>query len=306
MKFKFNYQAIYTLNSCIKSTLKISLLSIIFATNLHGSFDQISKVYQLGKAASLFHISLIYHYIKYGDAFNFNLIVNSNGDNKVTIERDENNNIIEINDGKKIPLILGSIPRTKANIENLKKTFGLTAEDQIDIYSLNRDYERNWAGLTNLVSEDSSLNLFKYPTTDFTVPSLIDIIRAVRDIENRDQRDHNTQKISYVHCKAGATRSAVIVNAYLLYICFLANIDTNPNEILSYLISRRQQVGMSNKHIIALSGFQNKLKSTGSLNALLELYKDEITKRDAEVYIIENITPKSKTGWFNWFINPIS
>ncbi len=275
----------------IKNKKLYFLLYIIFVPYSYSfsyNFYTLKDYYNLGKSAALFHVSIFCNYFWYGSAFSFNQIagdrVSGIPKNKFVIVYDKKTGaLIKINDGKKTPLILGGIPRKQKHIESLNDLKTQERKD-LGIFSLNRAFERNWAGLTKLC-HGKSIKLFKYPTTDYSAPSLVDLLRAVRDLDNRDSSDIG---LAYVQCKAGRGRSAVATGAYLLHICYAVECKTKQEfkvtskDIEAYLISRRPQVRFNSAHKAALANFHEELKKAGNFENLLIKYKPEIEKRDAE------------------------
>ncbi len=264
----------------MKIFLKSFLLSLVIITTSNGMLKSLDNAYRLTKSVTLFFPSLAWNSFKYGSAFNFNIIINNENNNKIDIKLDQQGNIISIHDGKITPLVLGSIPRNQANIEQLQKKFNLKPTDNIGIYTLNRDFELNWAGLSKLINKNKTLKLFKYPTTDYSATSFIDLLRVVRDLDNRDLQN---ESIAYVHCKAGCARSPAAIAAYLLNVFNKANIDVTVKQIENYLKSLRPQVDMNNEQIKALNNFKNKLKEAGNLQNLINLNKIELEERDKEI-----------------------
>lgn len=233
--------------------------------------------YNLLKSASFFHVSLWYNGLVYGDSFSFHQIA---GDNTPSIERGPNGAILAFNDGKKTPLVLGSIPRNAGHIERIKTKFNLSADAIIDVHTLNRDFERRWSGLTDLLQKNKYLRLFKYPTTDFSAPSFIDLVRIVQDIRERDTRDSN---VTYVHCKAGRGRSAVALATYMLSDLNDKQIEATGQQIEDYLRLHRSQVKFNAAHKAAFDDFEQKLKAAGSFKALYAIHKIDAQKRAAHV-----------------------
>lgn len=242
-------------------------------------------MFNTAKSATLFHVSILYNKIKYGNAFTFNQITQSlqpdSDDSVVRILKDNSDKLTQISDGKKIPIILGSIAKYQEDISLLKKQFNLRDEDGILILTLNRQFECDWAGLSALVKNDKTIKQFWYPTTDYSAPLLVDMLRAIRDLAHRDQYA-DKYKLAYVHCKAGRGRSAAIVIGYLLYLCSKVNCQISIQELEQYLKSFRPQVSLNNHHINTLKTLQSLLNNY-SFEQLCEKYKMEIEKRDAEI-----------------------
>lgn len=252
----------------------------IWSTVATSLFDT-NETYKVIKSAASFHVSILYNHLKYGNSFTFNQIA---GDEIVAkgagIERDAQGNIIKFNDGKKIPLILGSIPRHEEHIKQLRDALKLSENAPVALFTLNRHFERDWSGLTSLMQRDASIRMYEYPTTDYSAPSMVDLVRAVRDLDNRDCQN---EQVAYVHCKAGRGRSAAVIVAYLLQVAHdKINEDISIESIEAYLKSARPQVSLNPDHRAALQAFKFDLTLTGSLAALIEKYKAEIQVRDAQ------------------------
>ena len=195
----------------------------------------------------------------------------------IYIAQDSLGTISELHDGKQTPLVLGSIPRKMNHIDELKNSFGLPESGTIGIYTLNRRFERDWAGETQIIKTRKDIKLFKYPTTDFTAPSMVDLLRAVRDLDNRDSYNHG---LAYVHCRAGRGRSAVTVAAYLAFILHKAQIVATAEQIEAYLKKCRTHVGLNGSQMAVLKRFQTELAQAGSFENLYAHYRAEIEKRD--------------------------
>lgn len=274
----------------MKKTILILLLTSlpVCAKDLPKSpswYQELKEGYNVAKSALTFHASFVYNKIVFGSSFSFDPITSdccSKAPCRSRVPRvvkDENGTIVCIDDAKKVPLALGSIPRSQKNIDAIKRAFNLSKQDRLGIYTLNRDFERNWAGLTQLEKEQP-LTLHKYPTTDYTAPQFVDLLRAVRDLDNRDTTD---EKVAYVHCKAGRGRSATAVEAYLLYICHKAGVVTTPAQVEAYIKSRRPCISMNADQKALLAEFDGALKKAGNFQALCADYKEAIQKRDEQI-----------------------
>jgi protein-tyrosine phosphatase len=246
---------------------------------------KINELCEIGKSAVLYPIAFLVNQYR-RRVFNFNVIArdtcsgNIIAKNGICIERSSDGRIIALHDGKRTPLVFGSIPHQENHIENLKKlSFKLTGTNGIEIFSLNLKSERDQEGLSTLVNSNN-LTLFKYPTIDRTPISFIDLIRAVRDLEQRDTRN---QGLAYVHCLMGAGRAPLTIAAYLAHIVIQVGIDINPDFILLYLKSRRPQVGLLNEQRMALHQFYFALKNAGNFNNFYALHKDAVERRDREI-----------------------
>lgn len=277
------------MKSPILLSLALSLTIATFAQEQETNSTQPSNwgeaLYQgycLAKSAAFFHVSGWYNAIKYGSVFNYQEItgtpLQSAYQDDICVARDNAGNITHMHDGKKTPLVLGSIPRSREHIECLKKDF--SGNGNVGIYALNRDFERNWAGETELANNNDDVYLFTYPTTDYNAPSFIDLLRAVRDLDNRDSYGHS---VAYVHCKAGRGRSAVTIAAYLSHVLQKTDSSATPSQIESYLQKCRPQVKLNSEHNQALTEFQTALEQAGSLENLCDLHADAMAERDTQL-----------------------
>jgi protein-tyrosine phosphatase len=220
--------------------------------NSNSSF--LEETYSLIKSAAFFHASIAYNQWKYGAAFNFTPIIQTSS--LFRVERDEAGRITSIEDGKKIPVALGSIPRRSEHFARLQIFYNVSPEHGLGIFSLNRDFERSWAGFSNLVKDNEKIKLFTYPTTDFTIPSLETIQEVVKKLENRDNL---TISLAYVHCKAGRSRSALCIAAYLLSVCYKAHETVTIDEVVDYVARLRPLIDLNEKHKEALRVFCSSL-----------------------------------------------
>ena len=204
-------------------------------------------------------------------SFTFNQVA---GDGKNTvIECDSSGNILKISDGKKTPLVLGSIPYKKSHIELLKRTFSKKSDnaEHIGLVTLTESWESDAAGLSGIVKENKKIAQRRYPTKDGTPPSFTDILQAVHDLENRDTRN---EIICLVHCRYGRGRSALVVAAYIAYVLHKNGVEIKPHKIEAYLVSRRSKVRLHTNQKKALAFFCSELKKAGSFENLYYRYKN--------------------------------
>lgn len=231
--------------------------------------------YNLLKSMATFHYGI---YVKYKNEFNFDEIIAPS--HKASVKLDTDNNITEITDGKNSAIVLGGIPRTEQHLKKLKEQFN--KENNIAFFSLNRQFERDWSGYTALFKyNNDNKQLFLYPTTDHEVPSFVDLLRAVRDLDKRDEQDI---ALAYIHCKAGRGRSALVVAAYLSYVMYRADFQVTPDQIERYLKLKRPAVNLNQEQRNAVVQFHHQLIKAGSLEQLLEQHQEEIQKRDLAIY----------------------
>jgi protein-tyrosine phosphatase len=237
-----------------------------------------------------FHFTRFYTKIKEGADFTFHAIahdfIDSNPAHDICVVYDAAGAISAIDDGKSTPLILSSIPYKQSHIDQLKQKFNPALKDKsISILTLNELWECKAAGLDKLV-KNNQISQCMYPTPDLTAPTLIDLIRAVRDLENRDNYQ---QQLTLVHCKAGRGRSATVVAAYLIHVLHKIGQKTTVAEIEAYLVTHRPQVRLGKDQKKAVLNFYNQLKASGSFDKLYQKYKIAIKNRDQEIAMIQEL-----------------
>lgn len=234
-----------------------------------------------------FYISSRFNKMRYGADFTFNQIAGdpvnhdaSLSNEGIFVNYDESGALRAINDGKKTPLVLTSIPKKEDHIAQLHKSFGGKGNESIEIATFNEPWECDVSGLTDLVNNNKAITQHRYPTPDFSAPSLIDLIRMVRDIENRDAQKCN---VAAIHCKAGRGRSATGSGAYLIHVLHKAHKDATPEQVEAYLVAHRPQVNLTGDQKKALGNFMQALKTAGSFEKLCQQHQDEILLRDQEM-----------------------
>lgn len=211
------------------------------------------------------------------------------------------NTILLIADGLHAPLYLGKIPESADYFINLRVAAGFSDNNAlIALHTLNRWFEQRLVNLQHSIEKDEHVIQYNYSTTDFSAPSLIDLIRGVYNLKERDHRD---EKIALVHCKAGRGRSAALVIAYLLYVYSIAekvNLKNKPytqeelahmfhsDQVLidaleAYVKHQRPVIGLHGIQKNALIQFCHELKKYGNFENLYEHYADTIHTRDVEL-----------------------
>lgn len=266
----------------------IILVALVGYCQVSYSMMEQTNEFNENETSTLSHLPLIlpnkhfnFNRIAFDDCFTNTVMNNTISNNGVSIEL-SNGKIVSFNDGKKTPLFLGNIPQQQSHIHILVATALLIANtNQVEIFSLNIKAERDALGLSKLLVNNQNLALFKYPTVDLAAPSLIDLIRAIRDLENRDSRQKG---LVLVHCKAGAGRSPLVIAAYLIHIAHKARINVEPDQILDYLLSRRAQVNLNVQQKDAIRAFQGALLAAGSFENLISNNKNLVERRDKEVF----------------------
>lgn len=276
----------------------LSVLIIAYASSLE-SFS-LRESYAWFKSLFGFHISLYYNrYWLKQDVCSFQCILapyKAVPTRRVVIG--PQNNILLIADGLHAPLYLGKIPESIDYFINLRMAAGFRDNHgQIALHTLNRAFEQRFVHLQEMIEEDGEVTQYNYSTTDFTAPSLIDLIRGVYNLKARDRRG---EKIALVHCKAGRGRSAALVIAYLLYVYSTAekvnlkNVPYTPKELVhmfpsdetliealeAYVKQQRSVIGLHAIQRDALIQFYRELKKYGTFENLYEHYSDEIHDRD--------------------------
>lgn len=206
-------------------------------------------------------------------SFNFNHIVDvarpddllTNG---VLIERNASGQITRIVDGKS-PIALGSFPSKQEDIEKLRKEFNLTADDVIHIHSLLYHHENSWFGLHDLVKKNpNSLRISYYPTVDYGPPSLAALASLVNALEHRPDSD----KLTYVHCKAGKGRSAVSIASYLAHLCAKSGNPAVQNQVYTFLREKRDKVNFKEHHWNGFNQFCSERNTVNNIEQLCTKY----------------------------------
>lgn len=252
--------------------------------------SHVSLFNKLMKTRIGFHAWLHGSKLKHGTSFTFHHIA---GDQEqkgfvttkrhgICVQYAASGKIITIHDGKATALVLGSIPTKKSHIARLKSSVlpNKNHNNPVGIFSLNECWECDTSGLSALIKNDIQIDHYHYPTPDYQAPSFIDILRAVKDLENRDNLD---QQVALVHCKAGRGRSATIAGAYVMHIIHQAQLTTTPDEIEAYLRSHRPQVHLGKTQKEALSHFWTQLQDAGEFKNLCTKHAQAIEERKKEV-----------------------
>lgn len=252
------------------------MVSIVFA-----ALTFINTSYGVPLPGALLRTRFVFHISRYikkrtdGPLFNFHHITGnisqSNGamytSNSVVIKYNADNSIAQIEDGKKTPLFLGSIPTKKKHIDTLKKA--LTVDKgtpfRVALHTLNESWECKTSGLDTLVKGNKEIIQYTYSTPDFTPPALINIIHAVYNLEHRDDQNINA---AFVHCKAGRGRSATIVASYIASVMHKAGVEPSVDKIVAYLVSIRPQVSLKEKQKNVIGRFIQLLKQAKNIENL--------------------------------------
>ncbi|XP_025091047.1 phosphatidylglycerophosphatase and protein-tyrosine phosphatase 1-like isoform X2 [Pomacea canaliculata] len=131
----------------------------------------------------------------------------------------------------------------------------LVAQEGIKgVVSLTQEHEmRDW-----IPSEEEwkemGVEQLKIPTIDFTgTPTQENIHKAVKFIIGH----RNLNNSVYVHCKAGRTRSAVVVACYLIHVN-----RWTPEEAVEYIKTKRPHIWLRDLQFKSLAIFNDNLKST--------------------------------------------
>lgn len=266
------------------------------------------------KSFAFFHISLAYNWATQ-DVCSFNSMVDSDSSltrPKIIIGIQNGKAFIEkVIDSRIAPIYLGNIPQSQGHCARLRTSAKLAPTDTISFHTMNRQFEQFFVGLGTTIAEDAAITQYNYSTTDFTSPSLVDLIRGV---DNLARRDEQREKLAYVHCKAGKGRSATLVVAYLIYLFSIADIvradgsnytdgldqETIIEMLIAYAKKMRSVVSINPKQRVMLSRFYTELKAARSFEQLYKSYEQAIQLRNAEFK-----DPKSTRGYHR-NIDPIA
>jgi hypothetical protein len=202
--------------------------------------------------------------------------------------------ITGIYDGKQAPLYQSNIPRSPDHFKHLREHANLPADAQIGLHTLNHSFEQKYVWLKTSIQNDGYVTQYKYPTTDFTAPSLIDLIRAAFNIYNRDTANEGAV---LVHCKAGKGRSGTVTITY--YICIYQMgtkqyADGKPftktltnTEIIEKLIrygqKKREYIKINDNQKPALTTFFADLQKAGHIQTIYIQNQPAIIERETQL-----------------------
>lgn len=202
--------------------------------------------------------------------------------------------IMGIYDAKKAPVYLGSIPRSAEHFKKIRQHAQLPEDALIGLHTLNRNFEQKYVWLKTSIQEDGHVNQYKYPTTDFTAPSQLDLIRATFNIHNRDAVNEGAV---LVHCKAGKGRSGTVTIAYYICVYTMAMkqyADGTPytktcdnTEIIEKLIrygrNKRPCIKINDNQKPALITFFGNLQKAGHIQTLYIQNQPAIIERETQI-----------------------
>jgi protein-tyrosine phosphatase len=244
--------------------------------------DNLRYGYNLAKSITTFHVSKAYNWARFGKAHSVDVVMprGQNTENLALpmVTRDNDGNILAINDGNNIPMLLGGIPYLQEHFEELKSQSGSSS---VTIYSFNLDFERRWSNWYWLINQTANLSIVLFPTVDFSAPSLTDLVRLIKGL-------HERKEPILVQCKRGRGRSATGITAYLMTTSFMAGYQPSVDEIERYLQGIRPQVALNYYHKEVLEELRKELLRRADqpntiISSLAEAFKDQIAKREAEI-----------------------
>ena len=183
------------------------------------------------------------------------------------------------NDGLKTPLVLGSMPRNKESIAELKEHFGLESYAPIAVHALNVPHECGWGGISTVKENDPNMALFHYPTVDDCAPSLEDVLRLISQLIHRDTGRY---ALHYVHCTAGRGRSATMITAYIMYCLRQKGIEVTPEQVEAYLKTFRPQVDLKPLQKKFLRAFQDRISPEWGFENMKKEYAQAVQDRSAK------------------------
>jgi len=138
-------------------------------------------------------------------------------------------------------VILGAIPFSFL-------TEKLVSEEKVGaVISLNMPYERQYITTTTEQWHDLGVEHFKIDIPDFvSTPSLEHMWQGINLIKSKEQAGLKT----YVHCKAGRSRSATLVAAYII-----DRYDKSVEESMQFVREQRPHVKFTELQIRTLAEF---------------------------------------------------
>ena len=223
-----------------------------------------------------FHTSRLWNRVVHGTDFTFHAISGA-GVAPLTLAWTDSAGLVqhtELSDTRRTPLVLSGIPSCAKHLEDVLAALPpRTAHARaggaplVVLHTLNEPWECVEAGLDLLLvpSQALAVQSHLYPTPDGCAPAYADLLRAVR---NLDSRDEDGACACVVHCKAGRGRSAVVVAAYLGHLAYGAGARPSARELETALVSRRPQVELSRAQRGVLQRFLDELYRVGDLHSM--------------------------------------
>ncbi len=205
-----------------------------------------------------------------------------------------NDEIVGIYDGKKAAFYLGNIPRSSDHFKNIRHHAKLSDDASVGLHTLNHSFEQKYVWLKTSIKNDGHVTQYKYPTTDFTAPSQVDLIRAAFNLYNRDTAN---EEAVLVHCKAGKGRSGTVTITY--YICVYQigtkqYADGTPftktfsnaeiiEKMIQYGQTKRSVIKINDNQKPALTTFFTNLQQAGHIQTLYIQNQPAIMEREAQI-----------------------
>lgn len=207
---------------------------------------------------------------------------------------DADDEIIALYDNKKAQLYLGNFPRSAEHFKKIRQHANLSDDALIGLHTLNRKFEQKYVWLKTSIQTDGHVKQYQYPTTDFTAPTQVDLIRAAFNLYNRDTAE---EKAVLVHCKAGKGRSGTVIIAYYIHTYHTGTkqyADGTPytkqlenSEIIEKLIrygqKKRPLIKINANQKPALTAFFTNLQKAGHLQTLYIQNQKAIIEREAQI-----------------------
>lgn len=140
-------------------------------------------------------------------------------------------------------VILGALPLRQM-------TKDLVKENVQGVISMNEDYELKYIYNSAVEWNNNGIQLLRLATPDlFASPTIPQIHTAIKFIEEIKQSNGTT----YIHCKAGKTRSTTVVMCYLMH-----SKKMTQEEALKLIQTKRPQVWLRRPQLDCISEFYSR------------------------------------------------